>query len=277
MSDRTLPLWLRLILLGTAASQIVFGLTLLFNPSAVSTLWPWTLTPVTARLLGASSLVSIPLSVLSAIGNRYSAARIPLIMSLIYRVFQIVAGLMGLSRFDFSQPITWNYFGGGTVMLFVFAFAWLRGPHLGQPVEGHARWMSGGLSLGKGWRLVMRLIALLYFSLGLAMLVLGPQADVLWFEAAGKLTPLTARLFSGTLIGLSVGLWLVSRARARSEVVVPAAAFVTIGVASATALLLDLGSVTPSTIFGYVPASAPLVLALIGVYILLAVRRAPGE
>jgi hypothetical protein len=74
-----------------------------------------------------------------------------------------------------------------------------------------------------------------------------------------------------------VGLWLVSRARARSEVVVPAAAFVTIGVASATALLLDLGSVTPSTIFGYVPASAPLVLALIGVYILLAVRRAPGE
>ena len=53
MSDRTLPLWLRLILLGTAATQIVFGLTLLFNPSAVSTLWPWTLTPVTARLLGA--------------------------------------------------------------------------------------------------------------------------------------------------------------------------------------------------------------------------------
>ncbi|MGD8806454.1 MAG: hypothetical protein PVH65_11415 [Chloroflexota bacterium] len=277
MSDRTLPLWLRLILLGTAATQIVFGLTLLFNPSAVSTLWPWTLTPVTARLLGASSLVSIPLSVLSAIGNRYSSARIPLIMSLIYRIFQIVAGLIGLSRFDFSQPITWNYFGGGTVMLFVFAYAWLRGPHLGRPVESLARWQSGGLSLGRGVRMAMRLIALVYFSLGLAMLVLGPGADVLWFEAAGKLTPLTARLFSGTLIGLSVGLWLVTRARAWSEAVVPAAAFLTIGVASSVALLLDWGSVAPSTPLGYVPASAPLVLALIGVYLLLFGRRASQE
>jgi hypothetical protein len=274
MSDRTLPVWLRLILVATTAMQIVFGVTLLLNPAAVAGLWPWKLTPITARLLGASSLVSIPLSVLSAVVNRYAAARIPLVMSLLYRVFQIVAGLTALSRFDFSKVITWNYFGGGVVMMFVFAYAWLRGPQLGRPVESRPSWLrgTGALSLGVV-RWIIRFFSLLYLLLGFALLILGPGAASLWFEAPGQLTPLTARLFAGTVIGLSIGLWLMSRAREWFEVSVSATGLVTIGGLGALALLLEWQAIAPASPLGYLSASVPLVVALVGAYLLLVARR----
>ena len=80
MTDRTLPLWLRLVLVFTGLLQAILGLTLLINPGAINGVWPWALTPITARLLGASSLVSMPLSLLAARANRWSSARIPLVM-----------------------------------------------------------------------------------------------------------------------------------------------------------------------------------------------------
>src|SRR5258708_21324466 len=117
MIDRTLPAWLRLVLLFTGLLQALLGIALLLNPAAINGLWPWALTPITARLLGASSLVSMPLSFLSAFANRQSAARIPLVMLSSYRVLQVLAGLIHLNRFDFRRPITWNYFGGGFFFL----------------------------------------------------------------------------------------------------------------------------------------------------------------
>src|SRR3954454_756542 len=108
MTDRTLPLWLRLVLIFTGLLQAILGITLLLNPGAINGLWPWPLTPITARLLGASSLVSLPLTFLPALANRLSAARIPLVMLVSYRVLQVLAGLLHLDRFDLSRPISWN-------------------------------------------------------------------------------------------------------------------------------------------------------------------------
>ena len=41
MTDRTLPAWLRLVLLFTGLLQAVLGITLLLNPAAINGLWPW--------------------------------------------------------------------------------------------------------------------------------------------------------------------------------------------------------------------------------------------
>src|SRR5262249_39928388 len=143
MNDRTLPLWLRLLLLFTGLLQAVLGLSLLLNPGAIAGLWPWPLTPIETRLLGASSLVSLPLTWLPAIGNRLSAARIPLVMLSAYRLLQVAAGVIHFDRFDLSRPITWNYFGGGLAVLVLFVLALALGSRLGRPTENTPGWLGG--------------------------------------------------------------------------------------------------------------------------------------
>ena len=108
MTDRTLPLWLRASLLVTGLMQLGFGLTVLLNPAAINSVWPWPLTPLSARLLGASALVSVPLSIITALLNRRSAAVIPLVMLLAYRVMQVLAGLIHLEH----GVIRRNHFDG---------------------------------------------------------------------------------------------------------------------------------------------------------------------
>ena len=274
MTDRTLPLWLRLVLLSISLLHTILGLTLLLNPGAISGVWPWALTPITARLLGASSLVSMPLSMLAASANRWSAARIPLVMLSSYRVLQVLAGLIHLDRFDFRRPITWNYFGGGALLLVLLAVALALHARLGQPADAGPAWLGGeqALDLVPG-KLLLRLLAAVYFVWGLDFLVLGNGAASMWFEAPGLATSLTLRLFASPIMGLALGLWLITRARRWREVVIPAVALTVIGLTGSLAIGVEWASVRPPGPLGYVTAATPLILLLVGVYLLVVVRR----
>jgi len=275
MIDRSLPLWLRLVLLFTGLLQALLGITLLLNPAAINGLWPWPLTPITARLLGASSLVSMPLSFLSAFGNRLSAARIPLIMLVSYRVLQVLAGLIHLDRFDFHRPITWNYFGGGVLVLVLLAAGLGFGSRLGKPVADEPAWLGSDrpLALGSVAKWVLRLLAVIYFIWGLAFLILGNAAAGLWFEALGLATSLTLRLFASPIMGLALGMWLMTRAGRWRQVIIPAIALVMIGLTGSFAIGVEWSGVQPPTPLGYVTAATPLILLLVGLYLLLASRR----
>ena len=274
MTDRTLPLWLRLVLLFTGLLQAILGLTLLLNPGAINGVWPWALTPIEARLLGASSLVSMPLSMLAAWANRWSAARIPLVMLTSYRVLQVLAGLVHLDRFDLRRPITWNYFGGGVALLVVLAVELALHARLGQPADVGPAWLGGerALDLGAG-KLLLRLLAVLYFVWGLAFLVLGSAGASLWFEAPGLATSLTLRLFASPIMGLALGMWLISAARYWREVMIPAVALTFIGVTGSFAIGVEAASVRPPGPLGYVTTATPLILLLVGLYLLLVARR----
>jgi hypothetical protein len=274
MSDRTLPAWLRLVLVFTGLLQAGLGIALLLNPAAIHGLWPWSLTPITARLLGASSLVSMPLSILSAAGNRWSAARIPMIMLMSYRVLQVLAGIIHFDRFDFRRPITWNYFGGGVLLLVLLAAALALSTALGRPTTNEPAWLGGDrpLAIGAAARLILRVVAVVYFVWGLAFLILGNDAAALWFEPAGVATSLTLRLFASPIMGLALGLWLITRASKWREVAVPAAGMSLIGATGSFAIGVEWASVRPPTPLGYVTAITPLILFLIGVYLLLATR-----
>jgi hypothetical protein len=274
MSDRTLPLWLRAVLLLTGLMQFSFGLTVLLNPGLIADLWPWPLSPVSARLLGASSLVSVPLSIFTALLNRWSAARIPLVMLLTYRVLQVLVGLIHISRFDFTRPITWNYFGGGVLLGLALALGLWGGGRWGRPVAHWPRVLRGqaALNLGPLARLIILAFAAVYFVVGLTLLILGHGGVWLWFEDPGAVTPLTLRLFASPTTGLALGLWLVTRSAHWRQVAVPATAFATIGFTGSLALLLELGSIQPSTVVGYYIALTPLILLLIGLYLLLPQR-----
>lgn len=277
-SDRSLPLWLRLPLLAMAISQAMFGLTLFLNPGAIADLWPWPLTEATARLLAASTLVSVPLAVLSVAANRFSAARIPLVMMLTYRVLQIGAGLLHLGKFDFTQPATWNYFGSGSLMMVVLAAGLFRGPRSGRPAEGVPAWLRGDarLRIGRAGASMLKILGTAYIALAVAYFALGADAGSLWFEAPGKLTPLTARLFSSPTCGLGLAMWLVARAKLWREVGIPALGMATFGISGAAAMALALPDLAPATALGYVVPVTPLVLLGCGVY-LLSPRRSGAE
>ena len=274
MTDRTLPIWLRLVLVFSGLLQAILGLTLLINPGAISGMWPWTLTPITARLLGASSLVSLPLTLLPAVANRWSAARIPLVMLISYRVLQVLAGLIHLDRFDFHRPITWNYFGGGVLVMVLFAVALALHTRLGQPADAGPAWLGGeqALDLDPG-QLLLRLLAAVYFVWGLAFLVLGNGAASMWFEAPGLATSLTLRLFASPIMGLALGLWLITTARRWREVVIAAVSLTIIGLTGSFAIGVEWVSVRPPGPLGYVTAATPLILLFVGLYLLLVVRR----
>lgn len=270
MPDRTLPNLLRLALVGMGLMQLSFGATVLLNPEAINSLWPWPLTTISTRLLGASTLVSVPLAFGSAWFNRWSAARISLVMMLTYRVLQIAAGLVHYERFDLAQPTTWNYFGGGGLMLAVLAFALARGHTLGQPADDGQAWLRGqaALVMGTAGRVAFRAIAVLFVVLGVLFFVLGENAAWLWFEAPGALTGLTARLFSSPMVGLALAAWLISNAKYWREVGLPAAGMATFGVAGFITLLIESAGIQPPTPLGYLIAATPLILLAMGFYLL---------
>jgi hypothetical protein len=269
-----LPAWLRLVLLFTGLLQAGLAITLLLNPAAINGVWPWPLSPIAARLLGASTLVGVPLFILSALGNRWSAARIPLVMLISYRVLQVLVGLIHLDRFDFRRPITWNYFGGGVLLLVLLAIALARGRAMGRAVQDEPAWLGGdaALSISTAARLILRLVAAVYFGWGLAFLILGQAAAALWFEAAGVATSLTLRLFASPIMGLALGLWLITRASKWREAVIPAAGMTLIGLAGSFTIGVEWGLVRPPTPLGYLTAATPLILLLIGLYLLVAAR-----
>jgi len=100
---------------------------LLLQPDRVVELWPWPLPPLTARFLGASTFVSIPLAFLLIGINRYRMAVIPFVMILTYRSLQLLAGVIHIDRFTANSTLTLNYFGGGLLMLVVFAYPLIAG------------------------------------------------------------------------------------------------------------------------------------------------------
>ena len=128
--EMRLPNWVRAIILISALMQLSFGIALLLDPSRIAELWPWKLPPLTARLLGASTLVSVPMSLLAIGINRFVVAAIPLAMMLTYRVLQLLAGAIHHDRFTADSLVTLNYFGGGLLMAVAFGYplwAGLRG------------------------------------------------------------------------------------------------------------------------------------------------------
>jgi hypothetical protein len=276
VKDHTLPTWFRILQVLVALSQVAFGVTLMINPAAITSVWPWPLTTITTRVLAASTLVSVPLEIVPSIVNRWSVTRIPVVMLLTYRVFQLLAGLIHLDRFDFSRPVTWNYFGGGSIMLLILAFVLSRRGSLGQPVEGTPKWLRGNapLSLGAAGKATLRILGLVFAGLGVSFIILGAQAAPLWFEAPGKLTPLTARLFASPTIGLALALWLITLAPHWREIAIPSIGMATFGSIATASLVVEAASIAPPTPLGYVTAAVPVILFVLGLFLLLPSRSA---
>lgn len=274
--EQRIPNWIRLIILISAVMKIGFATTLLIDPGQIKAVWPWPLPPLSARLLGASTLVSVTMGILVVLINRFALAMIPLVMMATYRVLQLIAGFIHIDRFDLMTPLAVNYFGGGGMMLALFAYVLWAGHNKSLPAAAAtARFPKAmGWQPGGPFGVALMILAGIYVCLGVAFLFLGAGAKPMWIDSAG-MTPLTARLFSSPLIGLGLGLFLISRSRDWRAVLIPALGLLTIGLSGCLALVLELDSLVVKNVLGALVATTPLVLAVVGA-ILLQMRPKVG-
>jgi hypothetical protein len=123
--DILLPVIARVIvgLVGTAT--VVVSLLLFLFPQRMIQAWPWTLTPLTARVLGA--MFSLPgiVGLGIAFEPRWSAARIILQSQCFSIVMILIAAARAWGDFQPANPITWLFVGGlaGLLILLIFLYA----------------------------------------------------------------------------------------------------------------------------------------------------------
>ncbi|HEX4728432.1 MAG TPA: hypothetical protein VH298_11590 [Jatrophihabitans sp.] len=112
------------IVLSAALSTVMSALLYLFPHRAIS-IWPWHLTPLTARTLGAIFALGI-----AGFGarreRRWTAARIPLQVAGVMLLLILVAGLRAHSEFDSGRPLTWLFAIGFPAAVLIVGLYYLR-------------------------------------------------------------------------------------------------------------------------------------------------------
>ncbi|WP_127125188.1 hypothetical protein [Georgenia sp. SYP-B2076] len=98
---RAMPLWLRLLIAAEGAVMLVVGAALFLAPASAAALWPWPLTPLTARTVAAWLLAYGFAAALVVRDNDLGRLRVPAIA---YAVF----GLLTLSvPVRFPDDVAW--------------------------------------------------------------------------------------------------------------------------------------------------------------------------
>jgi hypothetical protein len=90
---------------------VLVGLFLFLAPSAAIQVWPWTLTPLTARVLGAVFCLGLA-GLGTLVDPRWSSARVPFQVALVMLTMMVVAGLRAYRQFDPTNPLTWLFAAG---------------------------------------------------------------------------------------------------------------------------------------------------------------------
>jgi hypothetical protein len=112
------------IVVGGALAVATSAFLYLFPTTAVH-VWPWPLTPLTARMLGA--IFALGLAGLGALRERrWSAARLLFQVAGFMLVLILVAGLRARNEFDAGNPLTWLFAVGFVATALAMLTCYLR-------------------------------------------------------------------------------------------------------------------------------------------------------
>ncbi len=101
-------------LAGAAVSLLLF-----FAPTAMIDLWPWALTPLTARVTAAMFILPGIFGIVAALDKRWSAVRIMLEAQIVGIIMMLVAALRAWAEFDVTRKATWVFIGGLVLNLLI--------------------------------------------------------------------------------------------------------------------------------------------------------------
>lgn len=109
--DVVLPPAARAGVAVTGVLAVAMGLLLFLLPEEAIDVWPWALTPLTSRVMGAIFMLGIAgLGVLT--DPRWTAARLMLQVEVMMLALILVAAARAHADFDASRPLTWLLLGG---------------------------------------------------------------------------------------------------------------------------------------------------------------------
>jgi hypothetical protein len=118
-ADLLLPLTAARVDAAVGGLALLTGVFLFLVPDAAIAIWPWTLTPLTARVLGA--VFCLGLAGLGApLERRWQTARVPFQVAGVMLVLMLVAGVRAHAQLDPGNVLTWLLaagFGGATLAL----------------------------------------------------------------------------------------------------------------------------------------------------------------
>jgi hypothetical protein len=126
--ERILPAGVRTVIGGIGSITLLISLFLFLSPQLMVTIWPWSLTLLTARVVGAMFALPALVGLNIAFEPRWSAARIILQA----QSFSILVILIGVGRawgdFDPLALATWLFIGGlgGLFMLIIWFYIWME-------------------------------------------------------------------------------------------------------------------------------------------------------
>ena len=115
---------------------LIVALLLFLQPAVMIGVWPWSLTPLTARVLGGMFALPGLVELGMAIDPRWSAARFTLQSQMVALAFMIVAIVRAWSNFNQSNPLTWVFALGLVALLLTLAAVHLWIDRRGSPTAG---------------------------------------------------------------------------------------------------------------------------------------------
>jgi hypothetical protein len=108
-------------LTGTIA--LVQGVVMFLAPSQVAAIWPWTLTPLTCRVVGAIfCLGSAGIAVV--VDPRWTTLKLMLQVEALMVALTLIGALRARAEFDTGRPLTWLLLSGFLAVLLGSAYLW---------------------------------------------------------------------------------------------------------------------------------------------------------
>jgi hypothetical protein len=102
---------------------LVQGIVMFLGPTQVMVIWPWTLTPLTCRVVGAIfCLGSAGIGVL--VDPRWTTVKLMLQVESLMVVLMLIGAVRARAEFDTARPVTWLMLGGFVAVLLGSAYLW---------------------------------------------------------------------------------------------------------------------------------------------------------
>jgi hypothetical protein len=119
--DLLIPFPARVIIGAIGGITLLVSLFLFFSPQQMLQIWPWSLTPLTARVLGAMFTLPGIVGLGIAAEPRWSAARIILQSQSFSILMILIAAARAWNDFNHANSVTWLFVGGLAGLLILLA------------------------------------------------------------------------------------------------------------------------------------------------------------
>ncbi|MGY1726449.1 hypothetical protein ACI79J_05715 [Geodermatophilus sp. SYSU D01062] len=128
---RPVPMVLRAALAVESVVLLAVGAAISVAPSSATTLWPWTLTPLTARVVGAWLVAFGVATALAALAGDLERLRTATIAYTVFGVLELVVVLLHHGDVAWDRPAAWLYVAVAAAIALTGATGWRLAPRPG--------------------------------------------------------------------------------------------------------------------------------------------------